>query len=316
MGSIKNLLKLLTSKRYRRWIAVGVLLLTFAFVIHFFIANPQYLERLRHVPPQVVILVILLNVPAMAALMWAYDAMLRLCGNPIGVKENALLTAYSSIINFFGPLQSGPGVRAVYLKTRHKVRVRDYILATLIYYAFFASYSALFFLVGMRPWWQTLLAVAGAAGFSALVIRWFIKKDRNKASGNESRFAIRPRALTALAIAVFLQLVFIAGYYYVELKAVNPGIHLGQAISYAGAANFALFVSLTPDAVGFREAFLVFSQQVHHVSTADIVNANIIDRGSYLLYLMLLFVFTLGIHARDRLHLKGWRKTAARAEAS
>lgn len=316
MLAIKRLVQLLLAKKNRRWVAIGVLIATVLFVVHFFTTNPQYLERLRQVSPGVIALVILLNIPATVALAWAYYAILQLCGKPIAMKENLLLTAYSSIINFFGPLQSGPGVRAVYLKTRHKVRIRDYMLGTLIYYAFYATFSALFLFVGMRPWWQTLLGLVVVAGFSAAVIGWFIRRNSKRAAAEETRlFALRRGALLALAIAVLLQVTFNASYFYVELRAVNPSISISQAISYTGAAGFSMFVSLTPDAVGFREAFLVFSQQVHHVSTADILNANIIDRGSYLLYLILLLLFTLSIHARDRLHLRNWRQSAKATES-
>ncbi|HZL07693.1 MAG TPA: hypothetical protein VFC50_00680, partial [Candidatus Dormibacteraeota bacterium] len=80
-------------------------------------------------------------------------------------------------------------------------------------------------------------------------------------------------------------------------------ISWGQAMSYSGAANFALFVSLTPDAIGFRETFLVFSHRLHHVSTANILSANVIDRGAYVIFLLLLFVVVLSLHAKDRLRL-------------
>lgn len=309
MQKIKHLAKRLLAKNNRRWIAASVLVVTILIVAHFFTANPQYLESLRHVSPVVIIVVILLNIPATIALAWAYYAILQLCGKPIAMKENLLLTAYSSIINFFGPLQSGPGVRAVYLRTRHKVRIRDYMLGTLIYYGFYATFSALFLLVGSRPWWQTLLGLVAVAAFSALVISWFVRRGGKRDAEEETRmFALRRGALVALAIAVLLQITFNASYFYVELRAVNPSISIGQAVSYTGAAGFSMFVSLTPDAIGFREAFLVFSQQLHHVSTADILSANIIDRGAYVLYLVLLLLFTLSIHARDRLHLRNWRQ--------
>lgn len=297
--------KRLLSKRYRPWLVGMVIVITVGFFAHFFITNPQYLEQLRHVPPQAIVLVILLNIPAMAALAVAYDVMLRLCGTRMPAKENALLTAYSSIANFFGPFQSGPGVRAVYVKARYRVRIRDYMLATLIYYAIFASVSALFLLIGVRPWWQAVLALFAAAAFSMLVIRWFTRKNKAKAG---QQFRLDARLLAILGIATLLQLVCIAAYFFVELRAVNPHITLGQAVSYSGAANFSLFVSVTPDAIGFREAFLVFSQQLHHVSTADILQANIIDRGAYLIFLILLFAAVMLVHARDRLHIKGWRR--------
>jgi uncharacterized membrane protein YbhN (UPF0104 family) len=316
MQQIEQLAKILLAKKNRRWIAVGVLIITVLLVAHFFFSNPQYIEQLAHVSPSVIVLVILLNIPATVALAWAYYAILQLCGKPIAMKENILLTAYSSIINFFGPLQSGPGVRAVYLKTRHKVRIRDYMLATLVYYAFYATFCALFLLVGTRPWWQTALGLLVVAGFSTCVIGWFIRRDSKWGEkGAPSAFAFRRSTLIALAIAVLLQITCNASYFYVELHAVNPSISISQAISYTGAAGFSLFVSLTPDAVGFREAFLIFSQQLHHISTADILNANIIDRGSYVLYLVLLLLFTLSVHARDRLQLRNWRHPGTTKES-
>lgn len=306
-GTLLRILGILRNPKYRAPLVLLLVLLTLAFVIGFFAAHPAYLQQLRHVSPSVVIAVILLNIPTMAALTWAYDAMLRLCGTSMPLKENALLSAYSSIVNFFGPLQSGPGVRAAYVKVRHGVRVRDYMLATFIYYGLFASFSALFLMVGVRPWWQTVLVLGAAATVSIGVI-WWVMRKMNKRAATLGHFAFRPAALVSLAIATFLQVCFITTYYFVELRAVNPAISLGQAISYTGAANFSLFVSLTPDAVGFREAFLVFSQHIHHISTANILAANIIDRGSYLLFLVLLFVAVTAVHAKNRLRLKGWRQ--------
>ena len=292
----------LARKQYRSILAAIVLLVTAFAVINFFVSHPAYLQQLRHVQPAAIVLVIMLNLPAMAALAWAYDSMLRLCGVGLAAKENILLTAYSSLVNFFGPFQSGPGVRSVYLKTRHGVRVRDYMLATLLYYGMFASCSALFLIIGVRPWWQAGLAVVVAISISLVVIRWSMRCQTDE-TPERGRFTLRARWLASLAGATFLQLCCITAYYFVELRAVNPAISLGQAVSYTGAANFSLFVSLTPDAVGFREAFLVFSQRLHHISTANILAANIIDRGAYLLFLGLLLAFVVTVHAKDRLHL-------------
>src|SRR5260370_1270622 len=111
MEKLRQLVPIVLAKKYRRWGALAVLALTVVLVVNFFTSNPEYLARLRTVPPSVIMLVVLLNIPAMASLAWAYAAMMRLCGKTLDVKENLLLTAYSSLANFFGPLQTGPGVR-------------------------------------------------------------------------------------------------------------------------------------------------------------------------------------------------------------
>ncbi|HVI60832.1 MAG TPA: hypothetical protein VM535_01605, partial [Candidatus Saccharimonadales bacterium] len=153
-------------KHVKNILAILVLLLTAGVFIRFFKQNPQYFEQLKQVDPWVVAAVVALYGVMTGLLVLIYGACLRLCGTRIGLRENFLLTSYSSIINFFGPLQSGPGVRAVYLRARHNVRLRDYTLATLIYYGLFAFFSAIFLLVGSRPWWQTLLATMAVAGVS------------------------------------------------------------------------------------------------------------------------------------------------------
>ncbi len=284
---------------------VLIVLVTVLVFIRFFHDHPQYVSQLGHVDKWWIVAVVALNIPMTILLVFIYDACLKLCGKEMGKRENFLLTSWSSIVNFFGPLQSGPGVRAAYLKTRHKVRLRDYTLATLLYYGLFAFFSALSLLVGSRPWWQTTLALIAVAGFSTFVIRLFLKRDKKP---SESSFHLRGELLATLMVFTFLQVLLTAITYWVELRAVNPHIGWGQAMSYAGAANFALFVSLTPDAIGFRETFLVFSKHLHHVSTANILSANIIDRGAYLIYLVLLFGLVISLHAKDRLHLKSLRR--------
>ncbi|HSW85845.1 MAG TPA: lysylphosphatidylglycerol synthase domain-containing protein [Candidatus Saccharimonadales bacterium] len=290
----------LASRKAKNILVVFILFITLIVFVSFFARHPEYLTQLRQTNPWWIIAVIILNIPMIILLVLIYGVLLRFCAKRIPISENFMLTSYSSIINFFGPLQSGPGVRATYLKTRHKVRLRDYGLATLIYYGIFACFSALFLLAGNLPWWQMSLVLIIVAGISYWIIKQFMRRDKNSAT---SQFHLKGSLLAVLIIFCFLQVLLTAITYFVELKAVNPDIGWGQAVSYAGAANFALFVSLTPDAIGFREAFLVFSQRFHHVSTPDILSANVIDRGAYLIFLSLLAIIVLSVHVKSRLRL-------------
>ena len=69
-------------------------------------------------------------------------------------------------------------------------------------------------------------------------------------------------------------------------------------MSYTGAANFALFVSLTPGAIGIRESFLFFSQRLNHITNAAIVGANVLDRTVYVIFLGLIFIVLLIIRGK------------------
>lgn len=299
--------KLLANKQLRITLAVVVLVLTAVVFVRFFALHPQYLHALRHITLTAVVAIIALNVGVTIALVLNSHFVLELCGKKLPWKEQFLLTAYSSIANFFGPLQSGPGVRLVYLKTKHGVRVRDYTLASLIGMAMFAVISATMLFGISRPWWQALLIVLAVAGISWGVIRFFIKRDKQKA---DSQFHWNGHALVGLLAATCAQILFVAGYYFVELHVVNSHISLHQAIIYTGAANFGLFLSLTPDAIGIRESFLVLSKRLHRISTAVIFAANIIDRAVYALYLGLLFLLVLSVHGRDRFKVKTTRQVS------
>jgi uncharacterized membrane protein YbhN (UPF0104 family) len=294
----------------RKCVVIGILLITTATFIRFFTTHPQYWEQLKEVSPSVILTVLAFNAVLIFILAAIYRLCVLLCGKQIEPRENFLLTAYSSIINFFGPLQSGPGVRAVYLKTRLQVRLRDYTFVTLLYYGIFAVINIGFLLAGTRPWWQTAVALLAACSFSAFIVNRFQKRDKKP---GESQLTLEAKLLVALVLFTFMQIFVLCLVYYTELQAVNASISFRQAISYTGAANLALFVSLTPGAIGFRESFLYFSQSLHHVSTANILSANLIDRAVYVIFLLLLLIVVLAMHAGKKLRLRDLQRSAAKS---
>lgn len=290
--------KLATLKRWRAGVAAIVLLLTIIVFVRFFVNHPQYFDVIRHVRLWVILAVIVLNGLLTIVIAIASQFTLELCGHRIPFREQLLLTAYSSIANFFGPLQSGPGVRGLYLKTKHQVSLRDYTLATLIGYGMFATFSGLLLFGGSRSWWQTGLVIAAIGGLSLSLIGLLVRRARRQQ--RPSRLHFSAHALGGLLVMTFVQVCIVTTYYAIELHAVAPHLALHQAIAYAGAANFALFVSLTPDAIGIRESFLLLSRRLHHISTAVVFSANLIDRAAYALYLVLLSVIVLGLHGQER----------------
>ena len=106
-----------------------------------------------------------------------------------------------------------------------------------------------------------------------------------------------------LTLAVAAQLACYVLIYFVELQMVQAGANLRQVVAYAGAANFSLFVSLTPGGIGIREAFLAFSTKLHGIGLTSIVAANVIDRAVYVVVLGLLFAVLSGLHVKRRFTL-------------
>ena len=282
----------------RKILPILLVAVTAGAFIYLFTNHPQYWHTLIHTDFRVLGLLLVLYACMLACVAWTYDVAQRMCGRRLPQRENILLTCYTSITNFFGPLQSGVGVRAAYLKTRLGLKLRDFTLATFTYYAAYAVTSAVFILIGSGRHWPIALALLAAVTFGCTGILYIVHK-RVTRSG-KSEFRLTPLLGLEMVVATFLQLAFFMLIYWVELLAVHTHANLLQALAYSGAANFALFVALTPGAIGFREAFLAFSRQLHHISAGGILAASVIDRSIYVVWLGILFVVVLSMHAGDR----------------
>lgn len=282
-------------RRTRLWRTIAglvILFITIGVFVDYFASHPAVRAQLRETPFGLLAVILLLYLAFVGALALVNSGTLRLCRTTLSGRESLLLTMYSSIINFFGPLQSGPAFRALYLKQKHGIKLRDYTAASFVYYFFYALFSGVFLFSGLLGWWLLI------TGF-ALLFAWQVVRRSQQPELRGMRQLLRGNWYL-LAAATLLQVCALAAIYYVELQAVQPGISLGQVIIYTGAANFALFVSLTPGAIGFRESFLVFSQQLHGIETGTIVAANTIDRAIYIVLLLILALIIFGTHAQRR----------------
>lgn len=282
-------------------LALTILILagTVAAFAYYAKTHPEIIGKLGDISPAMLAALLPFYALWFVSVAMVLRVSLRLYGKTISRQENLLLNAYSSLVNFFGPGQSGPAFRGVYLKKRHGLKLKDYIFATLLYYGFYAVLSAFLLFVGSKPWWMTMLVMIAAGVGSVVVIKWYAKRSSIKDEPGMNLIN-----LGWLFGATAVQMVAQIGIFYVELHHVADSVSFGQVLAYTGAANFALFVSITPGAIGIREAFLVFSQSLHNINSAAIVAANIIDRAAYLLVLGIMFVMVVALHAKDKLHVK------------
>lgn len=275
-----------------------VLALTAAAFTYYLANHPETIEQLKQVPPGVVVILLGLYVIAFLAYVLITRGSLRLYDKIMSRQENILFNAYSTLINFFGPGQSGPIFRGVYLKKRHNLSIKQYMFGTLLYFGFFAVISVMLMVVGSRPWWQTALLMAVAAGFSYFVIQRYRRRAHINPEGG-----LRLKSVALIAVATLLQVSALAVIYGIELQRTGADVSISQILAYTGVANFSLFVALTPGAIGIREGMLVFSQNLHHIDNGAIVAASLLDRAVYLVFLGLLFVLVVSLHAKDKLRV-------------
>jgi uncharacterized membrane protein YbhN (UPF0104 family) len=284
-------------KHLKTLTALVILGTTISAFIHYLAHHPQTLNQLKHLPPDTLLLLVGLNIISFSCLVLVTRASLYLYGKKMGKQENVLFNAYSSLINFFGPGQSGPIFRGAYLKERLRLSIKQYVFATLIYYGFFATISVLMLLAGIRPWWQTAAVTAVTVFICVMTINWYKRRSQIGAAHVDAVH------VGWIGIATFFQLLAQVAIYTVELHNTTAHAGIGQTLSYTGVANLAIFVALTPGAIGIREAFLLFSQRLHHITSTAIVTANVIDRGAYLVFLGLLFIAVVSLHAKAKLRV-------------
>lgn len=270
--------------RHKRAIGIIIIVAFLAFLAYYLTAHPEVFDSILRLSPLTIVILLVSYTVAMLANAGILYATVRVLGKRMPGVSGLLLSMYSTIVNFFGPLQSGPAVRAVYLKTKLGIRVRDFTYATLFYYLAYGALGASFLFVAVAPWLTVLGILAGIA--LTIFGVW--------------RFGLKDRAGYVLLIfaLTLVQVLAIFVIYTTELYTVAPDAHysLLQTLSYTGSANLALFVSFTPGAIGVREAFLVFAQSLHHVSLSSIIAAGVLDRAFYIVYLVALFLLSGALH--------------------
>lgn len=286
----------MNSRYVRQLIAFAILALTIAAAWYFLTRHPEVGHQLQKTSPVLFAGLLGLYLLFMVSLWLIFRGSLTLCKSKLPLGETLLVTCYSSIINFFGPLQSGPAFRALYLKKKHHVSVKQYATASLVYYFFYAFYSAVFISVGYLGWWSL------AAGLVCLaVVKFGLQSKLVRQTRMGTLASLKSSGMAQTAVATFMQVSILAIIFYLELHSIDGGVTFRQALIYTGSANFALFVSITPGAIGFRESFVLLTERLHHIPNDVVVAASLLDRGVYVAMLLLLGIGIFGSHARRNL---------------
>jgi uncharacterized membrane protein YbhN (UPF0104 family) len=286
-----------SKRRLRIGLTIGLSVIVLLAFVYYISKHEYILRQLRHTPISLIIWLILLYAVWFAALMFIITASIRLCKKKLELKENFLLNAYSTLFNFFVPGQGGIAIRGIYLKKKKNLLIKKFIFVSLLYYSFYAVISILFALSGNQPLWKKFLATLLVLVVCLLVMLLFTRNTKIKQWG----LNFSASNLLMLVLATLFQSVVQAVIFGIELHSVNQNIALHQIIAYTGVANFAVFAALTPGAIGIRESFLVIGHNLHGISNANTIAANIIDRGVFIVFLVILFLVTLAFHARSNM---------------
>lgn len=295
--SLQSYRQKLAQPRLRAALGIFILVATVLLFINYGRNNPGTFAVLRTVSLGTIATVLglyLIFIGTNAAILFVN---IRMCSKKISYPDGFLLNAYSTLVNFFGPLQSGPGFRAVYVKKKFGISLKSFGIASLFYYGFYAIFSLCFLLMGFAQVWVGLLVLVIVGGATLAFIQKRLRSPEAKA-------LVQPRLIALVAGITLVQVFLISLIYFIELTSIDPTISFKQAIIYTGAANFGMFVSLTPGAIGIRESFLLFAERLHHIPESTVLAASLLDRGIYFVFLAGIFGVVSLFHVQKRLSIR------------
>ena len=116
-------------RAHKRPLAGVVTLAFFGFIGFYLASHPAVIQSLLHIGYASTALILAGYSGVLLTNVGIMDATIRLCNKKLTLPSGLRLMIYSSVVNFFGPLQSGPGVRAGYLKATTGLRIRDFTAA-------------------------------------------------------------------------------------------------------------------------------------------------------------------------------------------
>ncbi len=291
-------------KALKRYAALVIVAGVVSFFGWYLSSHSEVWHKLSQVDSSTILLLIGLYILTLIPLVIILLATVQLSDVKIKTREGFLLAIYTAIINFFGPLQSGPGFRAVYLKKKHQISLKKYGLVSLKYYAMFAYVNMLFMLFGGGLWQLGSVVLVGGVVAALAANQTTIGKQYVGLENIRGNFV--------LLFGTILLISTVAVIFGVELHTLNSTISFGQVLSYTGAANYSLFVAITPGAIGFRESFILFTERLHHLDHQTIIAANALDRSVYVVFLGILFLVSLVFHVKDRLATKQLKQSVSR----
>lgn len=216
--------------------------------------------------------------------------------------ESFRVALLSAIGNYFGPLLGGTGMRAIYLKKKVGLSYTEFISTLYGYYIIAFLISAIIGLVSLgllRSQYQTrgfliLVLFFGGVVISLLslilnrkipqfgrIARLLVGKRISllkQLTISWHKIAAQPKLLSSLVKITFVNIGLFTLLNYCEFLLIGVKLDIGPLLLYTCLGIFSILISLTPGALGIREAVYLFSAGVMGVTSSQILAVALIDR--------------------------------------
>jgi uncharacterized membrane protein YbhN (UPF0104 family) len=237
-------------------------------------------------------------------------------GTRLGVRAWLPLSFLSSFVNFLMPMRGGAGFRAVYLKTVHRFAISDFVSTLSAMYLIYLSVHAAIGLGALAVLWrqQGSFSLRLFALFAIVLISCLAAIALHSRIPAFSRFPLRqvaavirgwrnlhanPHILARLILTACIFALLSASQYKIAFAAYGVDLSAAQVLMFVAARNMAMFVSVTPGALGVVEVLAVYLGRVMDYAPAEALMVQALIRTVTLTTLMASFVFASRALGKD-----------------
>ncbi|MEN6437830.1 MAG: lysylphosphatidylglycerol synthase transmembrane domain-containing protein [Syntrophobacter sp.] len=237
-------------------------------------------------------------------------------GIRLGFSEYFSISILTSFGNVFLPMKGGAGFKAVYLKSKYNYDYSYFVAGLAGNYLVCFNVTALTALAGMGLYWSgtgyfnipaaaVFIGIAVAAfwviffpprAFDWIPLRW-ARAQANQVLSGWNTVRKSGRTVAYLFILASTNVFISSVMCWLEFSAFGmrdaQGLPIGiaQSAVFSAIGSLAVFIGLTPAALGVRESLLMFSSEILGISPAQALTASLLDRTVSFLVLAMLFSF-------------------------
>ncbi len=285
------------------------------FLVYFF-ANLDKFQPLLHVNVFLLFLIAIAYLSTIAANGLFIKFIMEPFGKYISINESTYVSMISSVGNFFAPIGSGFGFRAVYLKKKHGLAYSDYVATLYGNYVIVFLINSFFALVALymlkdtngRGYFTLVLLFAGMFTVSFLLTLVRVPTFKKEPSLKNKHLNFIARAMIDMATGwnriiknkrLLFHLLAITTFNFVvtlliaklEITALHFSITFPSLLLFGVLGSLSLFINITPANLGVKEAIYLFSSAVIGLTAPQILSIALIDRGVLFVVLFSLWLY-------------------------
>jgi uncharacterized protein (TIRG00374 family) len=234
----------------------------------------------------------------------------------ISLRESFYVSLLSAIGNYFGPYLGGAGIRAVYLKKKFQLSYADFIstvsgiylinfriysvagvIALVLIHIFTGEYSLLFYLIfGVWAAIALFLSKLKIPGLGKRKLNWrgkitsFVLGKAKQIVNGWRQLRNNEEIYWKLHRISFIN--FLISFCVISLQFIAIGVEVSvpATVLYVAITNLSLYLSITPGAIGIREALFIFCGALLGLTTPQILQLAIVSRGMTFITMLIAFI--------------------------